>query len=351
MRLPSRSTLALAAAGALASTGTAYLGARNLLVVQASQARTVIPKAWDIPPRADGVYTPGGGPVQRWQRGMPVDLHLMIFGDSTATGYGCMSAEEVPGVLIARGLADQTGKRIRLSTKAIVGATSKGVSGQVDAMFVAGPPPDVAVMMIGANDITALNGIIPSARRLGQNGDDVAHPWCGGGRRHLPGSGRHHSHPATASLAGSRQDVPVGPCPGRRRALGRRHTGAAGESAGSPIPGHTGADVLRRRLSPVTGRIRTGSGPAAGRRVRRIRPRGAQPGTQPGSSVRRTRPRCSEYAFERHGTAVAAPGTQFGCPVVVPTNGQRLDLSRTCRVRLRGFHLVVRRARTHLQGI
>lgn len=165
-RVPRRSTIALATAGALASTGTAYLGARNLLVGQATHARTVIPKAWDIPPRADGVYSPGGGPVQRWQRGMPLDLHLMIFGDSTATGYGCMSAEEVPGVLIARGLAERSGKRIRLSTKAIVGATSKGVSGQVDAMFVAGPPPDVAVMMLGANDITALNGISQSARRL-----------------------------------------------------------------------------------------------------------------------------------------------------------------------------------------
>jgi lysophospholipase L1-like esterase len=54
-----------------------------------------------------------------------------------------------------------------LSTKAIVGATSKGVCGQVDAMFVAGPPPDVAVMMIGANDVTALNGISQSAHRLG----------------------------------------------------------------------------------------------------------------------------------------------------------------------------------------
>jgi lysophospholipase L1-like esterase len=90
----------------------------------------------------------------------------MIFGDSTATGYGCTSAEEVPGVLIARGLAEQTGKRIRLSTKAIVGATSKGVCGQVDAMFVAGPPPDVAVTMLGANDVTALNGISQSAHRL-----------------------------------------------------------------------------------------------------------------------------------------------------------------------------------------
>jgi len=97
---------------------------------------------------------------------MPVDLHLMVFGDSTATGYGCRDADEVPGVVIARGLAEESGKLVRLSTKAIVGATSKGLSGQVDAMFVAGPPPDAAVIMIGANDITALNGIGPSARRL-----------------------------------------------------------------------------------------------------------------------------------------------------------------------------------------
>jgi lysophospholipase L1-like esterase len=91
----------------------------------------------------------------------------MVFGDSTATGYGCHSADEVPGVLLARGLAQQSSKRIRLSTKAIVGATSKGLSGQIDAMFVAGPPPDAAVIMIGANDITAVNGIWQSAHRLG----------------------------------------------------------------------------------------------------------------------------------------------------------------------------------------
>jgi lysophospholipase L1-like esterase len=167
MRVPRRSTIALAAIGALASTGGAVVGARNLLAVQANRARGVIPKIRDAPPRADGVYTRGGGPVQRWTRGVPFDLHLMIFGDSTATGLGCGTADEVPGVLIARGLAEEAGKRIRLSTKAIVGATSKGLSGQVDAMFVAGPPPDAAVIMVGANDITALNGISASARRLG----------------------------------------------------------------------------------------------------------------------------------------------------------------------------------------
>lgn len=167
IRAPRRSTIALAAAATLASTGSAYVGARNLLNGQAVQARRVIPKSWDVPPRADGVYSPGGGPVQRWTRGVPFDLHLMVFGDSTATGYGSHSAEEVPGVLIARGLAEVSGRRIRLSTKAIVGATSKGLAGQIDAMFVAGPPPDAAIIMIGANDVTKPNGVGPSARRLG----------------------------------------------------------------------------------------------------------------------------------------------------------------------------------------
>ncbi|MGB5112530.1 MAG: SGNH/GDSL hydrolase family protein [Mycobacterium sp.] len=163
-----RSTIALAAAATLASTGSAYVGARNLLSGQADQARQVIPKSWDVPPRADGVYVADGGPAQRWTRDVPFDLHLMIFGDSTATGYGSTCADEVPGVLLARGLAEESGKRIRLSTKAIVGATSKGLSGQIDAMFVAGPPPDAAVIMIGANDITKPNGTGPSARRVGR---------------------------------------------------------------------------------------------------------------------------------------------------------------------------------------
>ena len=124
------STRALAVAGVIASTGGAVVGARNLLNGQAEQARSVIPKAWDIPPRADGVYSPDGGAVCRWERGAPFDIHLMIFGDSTATGYGCDDAEEVPGVRIARGLAEQSDTLVRLSTKAIVGASSKGLAGQ-----------------------------------------------------------------------------------------------------------------------------------------------------------------------------------------------------------------------------
>lgn len=171
IQLPRRSAITLATAGLCASAGTLYVGVRNLLAGQADRARKTIPKAWDLPPRADGIYVAGcdsgEAQVQPFQREAGADLHLMVFGDSTATGYGCRHAAEVPGALIAKALARRTGKRVRLSTKAMVGATSKGLAGQVDAMFVAGPPPDVAVILIGANDVTALNGIAGSVQRLG----------------------------------------------------------------------------------------------------------------------------------------------------------------------------------------
>ncbi|MBO0855659.1 MAG: SGNH/GDSL hydrolase family protein [Nocardia sp.] len=133
---------------------------------QARTARTEIGRDTTKPPEADGVYTRDCAVPERWRAGVSFDSHIMIFGDSTAAGLGCTDAEQVPGVLLARGLADATGSRIRLSTKAISGATSKGLAGQVDAMFIAGPPPDTAVILIGANDITKKHSIGRSAQRL-----------------------------------------------------------------------------------------------------------------------------------------------------------------------------------------
>ncbi|MEU6564652.1 SGNH/GDSL hydrolase family protein [Nocardia nova] len=162
-------TIAASAAAAVAvgsGAGTAGWATYRLLMSQARAARTVIGRDTSKPPEADGVYTRGCVAPESWRAGVPFDIHLMIFGDSTAAGVGCADAEQVPGVLIARGLADATGSRIRSSTKAISGATSKGLAGQVDAMFVAGPPPDVAVIMVGANDVTKKHSIARSAQRL-----------------------------------------------------------------------------------------------------------------------------------------------------------------------------------------
>ncbi|GAA4397229.1 SGNH/GDSL hydrolase family protein [Tsukamurella soli] len=140
----------------------------TFLTEQAKQARTVIPHRTDRAPSKDGVYIPGQHSVERLSAAHPAAIRLMIFGDSTACGLGCNDAEETPGVRLARGVAEATGQRVQLSTKAIVGATSRGLGGQIDAMLVAGPPPTVAVILIGANDVTAMNGIEASARRLGR---------------------------------------------------------------------------------------------------------------------------------------------------------------------------------------
>lgn len=156
-----------ATAAATAGTAGAGWGAWTFLNGQARAARSVIPHRTDNAPNGDGIYEAHGVGPLRFRRGDPFDLHLMIFGDSTAAGLGAETADETPGVQLTRMLADETGKRIRFSTKAIVGATSRSLTGQVDAMLIAGAPPDIAVIFVGANDVTSTSGIGASAKRLG----------------------------------------------------------------------------------------------------------------------------------------------------------------------------------------
>ena len=157
----------VAAVAAVGSVG-ASRGAYELLAAQARIARKVIPKPTTWPFNGDGLYLPGASAPQTWRLGMHADLELMIFGDSTAAGLGASSREELPGVLIAKGLAEESGQSVRLSTKAIVGASSKGLWSQIEAMQITGGKPDASVILIGGNDITARNGLSASASRLGE---------------------------------------------------------------------------------------------------------------------------------------------------------------------------------------
>lgn len=154
----------------LAAVGTvgAYRGAYEVLAQQARIARRVIPKPTSRPYEGDGLYRPGARSPEPWRPGMTCDVHMMIFGDSLAAGLGADSPDELPGVLLARGLAEESGWNVRLSIKAIVGATSKGLPGQVEAMQIAHGDPDISVILIGGNDITSRNAIGPSARRVGE---------------------------------------------------------------------------------------------------------------------------------------------------------------------------------------
>ncbi|PAY22156.1 hypothetical protein CEY15_14900 [Dietzia natronolimnaea] len=156
--------LALVAVGSVG----AYRGAYELLAQQARTARRVIPKPTSRPFDGDGLYRPGAVTAEPWRPGMTCDVHMVIFGDSLAAGLGADSPGELPGVLLARGLAEEAGWNVRLSIKAIVGATSKGLAGQVEAMQIAHGDPDISVILIGGNDVTARNAIGPSARRVGE---------------------------------------------------------------------------------------------------------------------------------------------------------------------------------------
>ena len=96
-------------------------------------------------------------------------------------------------MLIARGLAEESGKRIRLSTKAIVGATSKGLVG-ADRRHVRGGP---AAGRGGDHDRRQRHHQAerhrPVGAPAGRGGAAAAGQRRGRRRRHLPGLRRDHA--------------------------------------------------------------------------------------------------------------------------------------------------------------
>ncbi|TDC95886.1 SGNH/GDSL hydrolase family protein [Saccharopolyspora aridisoli] len=144
--------LALLAAGTAGGlSGAAY----GLLNGQAGHARRVIGPPIAEPLRADGVHLPTGvGPVPRSEVPEGVrPLEVAVLGDSSAAGLGANFPSELPGVRVAQGLAEELDGPVALTTHAIVGATTRELSAQVDAALR--QPPEVVLIIIGANDVTS----------------------------------------------------------------------------------------------------------------------------------------------------------------------------------------------------
>ena len=124
-------------------------------------------------PRADGVYLPNGSfqpelsEQDRRSSGRP--LVLAMLGDSTAVGYGTRSPSEVPGVLLAKGLAGDLGRPVRLRTHGLSGCGASDLPRQL-AEALPGAP-DLVVIVVGANDI---RGRVPPGRSAEHLGDAVA---------------------------------------------------------------------------------------------------------------------------------------------------------------------------------
>ncbi|SFB15896.1 Lysophospholipase L1 [Nocardioides alpinus] len=149
-----RAGMALAVAGGLAGA-TAY-GARELLHRQAAQARRAIGKPL-------GEQAPAGDKHWKKKYGAPVDL--LVLGDSIAAGLGAERPKHTLGGRLARGIARDTGRSVRLRTAAVVGSESSMLASQLTSL----PPsyrPDVAVMVVGGNDVTHRVPVADSVRHL-----------------------------------------------------------------------------------------------------------------------------------------------------------------------------------------
>jgi lysophospholipase L1-like esterase len=141
------------AAGTL---GGLYGAAYGLLTNQARRAERIIGPPVAPPFLADGVYLPDGpGPVPPAEE--DGTLRFAMFGDSMAAGLGVDGPDQLPSVVLARGLAEEADRPVRLDTYAVVGAATRDLPAQVEQALLT--PPHVAVIIIGSNDVTTLTTV------------------------------------------------------------------------------------------------------------------------------------------------------------------------------------------------
>ncbi|MCQ9164245.1 SGNH/GDSL hydrolase family protein [Arthrobacter sp. STN4] len=112
-------------------------------------------------------------------------LRLALLGDSLAVGYGAAVPEGSVGYMLADGLAAATGRPVTLDNVALIGATSEDLVLQVAALDARGLRPDVAVIIVGGNDILhlrnfsrSLAALAETVRALRRRGSQVVLASC-----------------------------------------------------------------------------------------------------------------------------------------------------------------------------
>jgi lysophospholipase L1-like esterase len=169
----------IAAAAVFGGGGIGALGAAGygLLAVEARLARRWIGQPFGSGPRSAERYGEPDG------AGTPI--RLVMAGDSTAAGLGAGDPEHTPGAVLAAGLAALSGRQVRLQVVAVVGAQSSDLDEQLDRLLGATAPPDVVVIMVGANDVThrvkpavAVRALEAAVRRLQEAGSEVVVATC-----------------------------------------------------------------------------------------------------------------------------------------------------------------------------
>ncbi len=149
------------ATGAVYGGGGVGLAGAALVTVLREEARLARKRvaartSQGDPPTGEGRYG--------HHRGTP--LVLAVLGDSSAVGLGVETAAETPGVLVAAALAELAERPVRLVKAAKSGARSTDLPGQVERVLA--HSPDVAMMMIGANDVTSRTKPAVAVRNLAE---------------------------------------------------------------------------------------------------------------------------------------------------------------------------------------
>lgn len=143
--------------------GVGVLGASTVffLAVEGALARRTVGPPASEPPDVNGRYTAPGVAADDDQ------LTLAIIGDSSAAGLGAYEPVETPGGQLALGLSAASGRAVSVHSVAKVGAQSCDLAEQVSAASTEAPGLDVAVIIIGANDVTHMRQPATCARELG----------------------------------------------------------------------------------------------------------------------------------------------------------------------------------------
>ncbi len=96
-------------------------------------------------------------------------LRLVLLGDSSALGVGVERVAETVGgrlaELLSADAAGGAGRRVELSSVAVSGSQATDLATQV-ARALLGPPPQVAVILVGSNDVIRLHRTADSAAHL-----------------------------------------------------------------------------------------------------------------------------------------------------------------------------------------
>ena len=159
------------AGGGLSLVGGGLYG---LLRAEAELARKAIGQPCRRVPDSTGWYGRGRpGPA----------IRIALLGDSSAAGYGVDTVEQTPGAWLGSGVAERADRRVHVREYAVVGAQSSDLDQQVDTALPL--EPHVAVILVGANDVT--HTVLPSAsvrhlsavvRRLREQGVAVVVGTC-----------------------------------------------------------------------------------------------------------------------------------------------------------------------------